>query len=125
MTRRPGFRVPPSFSYSCACSSCRDESTARLLPTVSCARLAQEIALTYQSYVDLANRVPGLSRKKFMKALMLPREVCEFNDCCQYIREAVTEEQRAWIDAHATHDQVGGDKDVLSGKVSYRGLRNA
>ena len=93
-----------------------------MLPTLPCARLAQDIALTYQSYVELLRAKPSITRRRFMKALRAPREVCEFNDCCQYIREAVTEEQRAWIDAHATHDKVAGDKDVLSWKVSYRSL---
>ncbi|XP_026287723.2 uncharacterized protein LOC113213029 isoform X1 [Frankliniella occidentalis] len=95
---------------------------ARLLPTVLCARLAQDITLTYNAYVDLVTAIPNMNRKKFMKALRVPREVCAFGNCCEYIRNVVSESQLMWIDKHATHLQVAGDKEVLSGKVSYRQL---
>ncbi|KAK3909170.1 tRNA (cytosine(72)-C(5))-methyltransferase NSUN6 [Frankliniella fusca] len=92
----------------------------RLLPTVPCARLAQDVSLTYSAYVNLVAAYPTMNRKRFMKALRVKREVCAFGDCCEYIRSAVNESQRAWIDTHATHLEVAGDRDVLSGKASYR-----
>ncbi|XP_034240441.1 uncharacterized protein LOC117644880 [Thrips palmi] len=101
----------------------KDPANARVLPTAPCARLAQDIALTYHSYVELAQRKPNMTCKKFVKALKARREVCEFDECCQFIREAATtDERRAWIDAHSTLEKVAGNKDVLSGKVSYRTL---
>ena len=94
----------------------RDFSAARLLPTQPCARLVQDVSLVHESYSELK----ALGREQFKKALERPREVCADGPCCEYIRKAVTQKQLAWINSHATLQQVAGDQDVLSGKVSYR-----
>lgn len=75
-----------------------------------------DVSQVHMSYSNLKD----MGHKKFRKVLRQPRAVCGDGPCCEYIRRAVTPQQLAWINSHATLEQVAGDQDVLSGKLSYR-----